>query len=177
MEKEKGEKYFKERKESVKTLIEQALKASEDVDGLLKEDNVSGAQTLEERSTTFNSYIKYLFETSQQGCDSKPFLSDVAAKNRTGLENTLQELQTSLAACTSLLDNSHVTTDEIERCEAEALVAIEKARDSGKTGASEGAMWNSYRELVMGTFEEISKTEPSSDPFFTCTRHAEARVC
>ncbi len=146
------------------------------MDALLKEGNVSGAQTLEERSATFNSYIKYLFETCQQGCDSKPFLSDVAAKNRTGLENTLQELQTSMAKCTSLLDNPHVTTDEIDRCEAEALVAIEKARDSG-TGASEGATWNSYRELVMERFAEISKTEPSSDPSFTCTRHAEARVC
>ena len=57
LEKNKREKYLNERKEKVKNLIEQVLEASEDVDGLLKEQKVSNAQAAEERSVIFSSYI------------------------------------------------------------------------------------------------------------------------
>ncbi len=166
LEKNKREKYLKEQKEKVKGVIDQVLKASEDVHELLKEDNVSAAQTVVERSAKFNSYIKHLFEKCQLRCDTKGFLSEAAKENRKKLENTLQELQASIVACASLLDNPHVTTDEIERSETEALNAVDRARSCIKSRSSEGDMWNSYRQLVMETFAEISKEPPSSDHNF-----------
>ncbi len=58
LEKNKREKYLKERKEKVKTLIEQVLEASEDVGRRLKNENT--AQIVEEASAIFSSYIKHL---------------------------------------------------------------------------------------------------------------------
>ncbi len=125
LEKKKRKKYLKERKDKMKSLTEKVLKVSEEVDGLLKEENVSAAQSVNERSTLFNSYVEYLFKTCQVLCDSKIFLSDAATRSRKELENTLQELQTTKVACTSLLNNHHVTIDDIDRCESEALKALD----------------------------------------------------
>ena len=162
LEKNKREKYLKERKEKVRNLIEQVLEASEDVGGRLKNEKVSAAQTVEERSAIFSSYIKHLLEQCQQRCSTKRFLTDIAAIIRKELESRQQELQTCLAACTSLLDNPHVTTDDIDRCESEALNAVRKARESEKSGAIDRTTWNSCTQLVMKTFTEMSKIPPKS---------------
>ncbi len=158
MEKKKREKYLKQREEKVKSLIEQVLEASDDVDGRLK--NQTAAQTVKDRSAIFSSYIKHLFEQCQQRCSSERFLTDVMTKSHKELESTSQELQASLAACTSLLDNPHVTTDDIDRCESDALGVVKKAKKRGQSGNMDGTTWNSYRKLVMDTFAEISKVPP-----------------
>ncbi len=160
LEKNKREKYLKELKEKVKKLIEQVLEASEDVDGRLRNQTVFTAKKVKEKSAIFSFYIKHLFEQCQQRCSSEPFLTDVMTKSKQELESISQELQTSLAACTSLLDNPHVTTDDIDRCESDALDAIKKAKESGQFGTMDGTTWNSYRKLVMDTFAEISKVPP-----------------
>ena len=49
LEKNKREKYLKERKEKVKKLIEQVLEASEDVDERLKNQKVSTAKKVKEK--------------------------------------------------------------------------------------------------------------------------------
>ncbi len=70
----------------------------------------------------------------------------------------------SMVACTSLFDSPNATTDEINRCESEALNAVKKSEDSLKSGASEETMWNCYRQLMMEIFLEISEVAPSSEP-------------
>ena len=163
LEKKKQKRYWKKRREKIKSMIELVLEASEDVDRLLKEDTVSTAQTVEERSAIFNSYLKRLFEVCQQRCNSKDFLSDAVTKKRKKLEKTPQELETSMVACTSLLDTTHVTTDEIDRCESQALNAVKNARESVKSRVSYEDTWISYRQLVMEIFAEISKVPPQND--------------
>ncbi len=165
LEKEHRGKYLKERKEKIKNLGEKALKAYGDLDGLLKADSFLTVET--DRGAVFKSYIKHLFEKCQDSCGSKRFLTDAATKHRNKLENTLHELQMSMAACTSLLDNPHVTKDDIDRCESQAVKVLDKVKDGGRYGASEGAMWNSYSQLLMETFAEIIKEPPSSDNSFT----------
>ncbi len=160
LEKNKREKYLKERKEKVKNLIERVLAASEDLNWRLKANIASSAQLVEERRAIFSSYAKHLFDQCQQLCNSKRIFTEISLKGNNQLESTQQELQASLAACTSLLDNPHVTTDDIDSCESEALDAMKKVTDSGKGGTRDGEMWKSYRQLLMETFAEMSKVPP-----------------
>ncbi len=60
LEKNKREKYLKERKEKVKAIIEQVLEAAEDVDGRLKNQNVSTARNSEGQKC----HIQLLYKTS-----------------------------------------------------------------------------------------------------------------
>ncbi len=160
LEKNKREKYLRERKEKVKKLIELVLEVSEYVDERLKNQKVSTAKKVKEKSVIFSSYIKHLFEQCQQRCSSERFLTDVMINCHKELESTSQELQASLAACTSLLDNPHITMDDIDRCEAKALDAVKKAKESEQSGTMDVTTWTSYRKLVMDTFAEISKVPP-----------------
>ncbi len=167
LEKNKREKYLKEQRGKVKNMIEQVIEASEDINARLKEEKVSAAQIVEERSAVFNSYMSYLFQKCQQRCDSKPFLPDAAMTTRKELENTLHDLEMSIVACTSLLDNPDVIADEIDRCESEVLNVVKKCKDSLKSGVSEETMWDDYRQLMMETFGEISKQSPTCNYNFT----------
>ena len=160
LEKIKREKYLQEQWEKLKGMIERVQEAYEAVDKRLKAEKISAATVPEERSATWNSHLKQLFVTCQQRCNSKSFLGDAATQNLRQLEDLLQELQVSMAACTSLFDNPHVTTDDVDRCGSKALNAVKKARDIGKSRATETATWNSYRQLVMETFAEVSKLPP-----------------
>ncbi len=144
LEKKKRKKYLKERKKKLQDVIEQAREASIEVDGHLKEQKETAAKLVEERSIVFSSYIEHLFKKCLQLCDSKRVLNDVSTKNQRELENTEEELEECIAACTPMLDNPHVSMDEIDRCESDTMNAITKARDSGRSGTSEEAMWDSY---------------------------------
>ena len=144
-------------------MIDRAQEAYEAVDNRLKAEKMSAAKTPEGRSDTWNTHLKQLFEICQQRCNSKSFLGDAETQNLRQLEDLLQELQVSMAACTSLFDNPHVTTDDVDRCGSKALNAVKKARDIGKSRATETATWNSYRQLVMETLAEVSKVPPSDN--------------
>ena len=163
LEKKERKRYIKERKEKIKGLIEEVVNASEDVGERLKKKVISATQTLEEKSAKYTLYVKHLFETCQQRCGSKRFLSNAAIENHKKLEAMRQELQASVAACTSLFDNPHVTADDIEKRETEARNALREARDSGKPGVSERATWHDYRILLIKTFTDISKEPPPND--------------
>ncbi len=163
LEKKKGKKYLKERKKTLQGVIKQAWESSAEAKGHLKEQKETAAKIVEERSAIFSSYIDHQFKRCLQLCDSKRVLSDVSTKNQNELENTIQELQTCIEACTPLLDNPHATTDEIDRYESDTLNAVKKARDSGRSGSSEEAMWNKYRQQVIEKFLQLTKMAPSSD--------------
>ncbi len=163
LDKKKQKRYIKERKETIESFIDQILEATQDVHGCLKEETVPAAQTLEERSAIYTSHVKHLFEQCQQRCNSKHFLSDSVMKNRKKLEETLHELQTSMANCTSLLGKPRVTMDQIDRCESEAMDAVKKSRDSVKSGARERATWHSYRIRLINTFTDISREPPPNN--------------
>ncbi len=152
--------YLKERRVKVQKLIDQVLEASEDVDRRLKEETTVAAQTVKNRSNIFNSYIKQLFEECQQRCSSERLLTDAISNKIGELEITKQQLESFTHACMSLLDNPDVTTDEIEMCETKALNVVENAKGNAKSRASDLAMWNSYRQMVMETLAEISKVPP-----------------
>ncbi len=166
LEEKKRKQYVEERNEKIKSLIEQVLEGCEYVNGRLKEEKQSTAWAVEERSAIFTSYTRHLFDKCQQRCNSKHFLAGLAMKNGRELESSLEQLQSLAAVCTSLLDNPHVTTDEIDRCEVDIQEAIMKARDIDGVGDSQEATWNSYRQLLIETFAEISKVVPSSAPSF-----------
>ncbi len=163
LEKNQCEQYLKEQREKVKDIIERVQEASGDVDKRLKGEKASADKTLEGIRTIFNSHLKDLFEMCQQRCNSKPFLSDTATQNLRQLEDSLQELQVSMAACRSLLDNPHVTPDDIDRCGSEVQNVVTKARDIGESRATETATWNTYTLLVMEAFAEVSKLPPGND--------------
>ncbi len=166
LEKKNRKRYLKERKKKLQDAIEQARDASAKVEGELKEQKATAGKLVEERSAVFSSYMKHLFQKCQKLCVSKRVLSDVSTKHQKESENMLEELERCIAACTPLLDNPHVSSAEIDRWETATLEGVEKARESGRSGTSEEAMWNSYRQLVMETLAEISKVTPSSDPSF-----------
>ena len=69
----------------------------------------------------------------------------------------------SMATCTSLLDNPHVTTYEIDRCDSVALNAVKNATDGVKSTTSYEDPWIGYRQVVTDTFAEISKVPPQND--------------
>ncbi len=171
LEKKKRKKYLKARKKKLQDLIEQAWEASAEVGGHLKEETVIGAKIAKERSTIFTLYIQHLFKKCLELCISQRVLSDFSTKHHMELEDLLQELQMCISVCTSLLDNPHASTDEIDRCETDTLNAVKKSRDSGRSGTSEEAMWNSYRQLVIETLVEISKVPPSRDHSFHPGEH------
>ncbi len=168
LKKNKREKYSKEQSEweKVKDMTESVQGAIEDVDKHLKEEQASAAKTLEERSARWNSHLKHLFEKCQQRCNGKPFPSDAPTQILRQLEDSQQELQLCLAECNALLDKSRVTNEEIDKCRSKALKAVKKARDIGKSRATQATMWNSYRQLVMEALEEESKVPPSNKGSF-----------
>ncbi len=114
LEKKKRKRYLKERKIKLQDVIEQAREASEVVDGHLKEQQEAAAKVVEERSIVFSLYIEDLFEKCLQLCDIKQLLNDVSTQNQRQLENTKEELETCIAACTPLIDNPHASTDDID---------------------------------------------------------------
>ena len=166
MEKKKRKKYLKQRKEKIQCLIEQVLEASDVLDRRLEEEKTYDAEAVEKRSAIFTLFTRHLFEKCQQRCNSKHFLTDIATQKRKELEHTRQRLDTCIATCTSLLDNQHVTSEEIDRCESDTQESVNKARRSETDGAIEEAMWISYRQMLMETFAEISKVAPSNDSSF-----------
>ncbi len=166
LESNSREQNFKRPRVKVENLIVQVLEASEDVDQRLKE-TVAAAQTVKNKSDIFHSYMKQLFEKCQQRCSSERLLTDDITNKHRDLENIKQELEASTRACMSLLDKSHVSADEADRCESKAMIAVENAKESsGKSQASDVAMWNIYRKLVMDTFTEISKVPPYDGAIF-----------
>ncbi len=163
LEKKKRKKYLKERKKKLRDVIEQAREASVEVDGHLKEQKETAAKVVEERSIVFSSYIEHLFKKCLQLCDSKRLLNDVSTQNQRQLENTKEELETCIAACTPLIDNPHASTEVMHRCETDTLNAVKKAMNSGGPATSKEAMWNKYREVVLEKFLQLTKMPPSSD--------------
>ncbi len=171
MEKKKRKKYLKQQKEKIQGLIKQVLEASHLVDQRLEEEKAHAAEAVEGRSTKFTLFTRDLFQKCEQLCNSKHFLNDVVTQKRKELEDTRKGLDKCIAACTSLLDNPHVTSEEIDRCESDIQEAVDKATDRETDAANEEAMWNSYRQLVMETLAEISKVAPSNVRSFDPGKH------
>ncbi len=123
----------------------------------------SKSQTIKDKSNLFKAYVKSLFQKSLDACNCEIILPTVASQYEGELHNTLQEVQLSLVAMRSLLEQESIAQENFEHCQNQASRAVNMLPSPQ---IYETRLWDAFLEQLVEQFSEVCKETTEGHPEF-----------